>query len=69
MGLEADPVETFNWTTDKVETCDNGALCQETVLMIKAGKMRKRHLGWRDRAGRKGIMSMLVRFPPPQAKH
>ncbi|XP_024624353.1 testis-expressed protein 101 [Neophocaena asiaeorientalis asiaeorientalis] len=37
VGLEADPVETFNWTTDKAETCDNGALCQETVLMIKAG--------------------------------
>ncbi|XP_061028455.1 testis-expressed protein 101 [Eubalaena glacialis] len=36
VGLEADPVETFNWTTDKVETCDNGALCQETVLLIKA---------------------------------
>ncbi|TKC53885.1 hypothetical protein EI555_018640 [Monodon monoceros] len=36
VGLEADPVETFNWTTDKAETCDNGALCQETVLMVKA---------------------------------
>ncbi|XP_049559693.1 testis-expressed protein 101 isoform X1 [Orcinus orca] len=36
VGIEADPVETFNWTTDKAETCDNGALCQETVLMIKA---------------------------------
>ncbi|XP_032341796.1 testis-expressed protein 101 [Camelus ferus] len=36
-GIEEDPRDTFNWTTEKVETCDNGALCQETVLMIKSG--------------------------------
>ncbi|XP_016074969.1 PREDICTED: testis-expressed sequence 101 protein [Miniopterus natalensis] len=28
---------TFNWTTEKVETCDNGALCQESLLLIKSG--------------------------------
>ncbi|XP_020027654.2 testis-expressed protein 101 [Castor canadensis] len=26
-----------NWTTEKVETCDNGSLCQETILLIKSG--------------------------------
>jgi hypothetical protein len=29
-----------NWTTEKVETCDNGSLCQETILLIKSGKRR-----------------------------
>uniref|UniRef100_A0A8D0NUS3 UPAR/Ly6 domain-containing protein n=1 Tax=Sus scrofa TaxID=9823 RepID=A0A8D0NUS3_PIG len=38
MGLESDPMYTFNWTTDNVEICDNGALCQETVLMIRSGR-------------------------------
>lgn len=46
MGLESDPMYTFNWTTDNVEICDNGALCQETVLIIRSGKMRKGQLGW-----------------------
>ncbi|XP_062964993.1 testis-expressed protein 101 [Cynocephalus volans] len=35
--IEANPSNTFNWTTEEVETCDNGSFCQETVLMIKAG--------------------------------
>ncbi|KAM5236378.1 LOW QUALITY PROTEIN: testis-expressed protein 101 [Ctenodactylus gundi] len=34
--VEENPGSTFNWTTDEVETCDNGALCQETIVMIKA---------------------------------
>ncbi|XP_046311426.1 testis-expressed protein 101 [Marmota monax] len=37
MDIEDDPAHTFNWTTEKVETCDNGELCQESVLMITAG--------------------------------
>ncbi|XP_017741317.1 PREDICTED: LOW QUALITY PROTEIN: testis-expressed sequence 101 protein [Rhinopithecus bieti] len=37
MTVEADPANMFNWTTEEVETCDKGALCQETILMIKAG--------------------------------
>uniref|UniRef100_A0A8C9PG89 Testis expressed 101 n=1 Tax=Spermophilus dauricus TaxID=99837 RepID=A0A8C9PG89_SPEDA len=40
MNIEDDPAQTFNWTTEKVETCDNGELCQESVLMITAGKKR-----------------------------
>ncbi|XP_054444408.1 testis-expressed protein 101 [Pteronotus mesoamericanus] len=36
MSLEKDP-NAFNWTTEKVETCDNGALCHESVLIVKAG--------------------------------
>lgn len=38
MSLEDDPV-TLNWTS-KAEACDPGELCQETVLLISAGKMR-----------------------------
>lgn len=64
VGLEADPVETFNWTTDKAETCDNGALCQETVLMIKAGKMRKRPLGWWGRGRGEGDYGHVNTVPP-----
>ncbi|XP_049757268.1 testis-expressed protein 101 [Elephas maximus indicus] len=37
MGIEADPLRAFNWTAGKVETCDNGRFCQETILMIAAG--------------------------------
>ncbi|XP_019490175.1 PREDICTED: testis-expressed sequence 101 protein [Hipposideros armiger] len=37
MNVEEDPGSMFNWTTEKVETCDNGALCQESVLVIKSG--------------------------------
>ncbi|XP_014650608.1 PREDICTED: testis-expressed sequence 101 protein [Ceratotherium simum simum] len=37
VSIEEDPRNTFNWTTGKVETCDNGAFCQESVLLIKAG--------------------------------
>uniref|UniRef100_A0A8D2KP92 Testis expressed 101 n=1 Tax=Urocitellus parryii TaxID=9999 RepID=A0A8D2KP92_UROPR len=37
VNIEDDPAQTFNWTTEKVETCDNGELCQESVLMITAG--------------------------------
>lgn len=44
MSVEEDPRKTFNWTTENVETCDNGSLCQESLLMIKAGKARKG--GW-----------------------
>ncbi|CAK6437147.1 unnamed protein product [Pipistrellus nathusii] len=36
ISLEEDP-STFNWTTEKVETCDNGALCQESLMMVKSG--------------------------------
>ncbi|XP_006142076.1 testis-expressed protein 101 [Tupaia chinensis] len=35
--VEEEPWNTFNWTTGKVDTCDDGGLCQESVLMIKAG--------------------------------
>lgn len=50
VDIEDGPVETFNWTTEKVETCDNGQLCQESVLMIEAGKKRAEHLvGWESR--------------------
>ncbi|XP_019612162.2 testis-expressed protein 101 [Rhinolophus sinicus] len=37
MSIEEDPRSTFNWTTEKVETCDNGSLCQESMLIIKSG--------------------------------
>ncbi|KAI4558502.1 hypothetical protein MJT46_013144 [Ovis ammon polii x Ovis aries] len=34
-GIQEDPANTFNWTSEKVEACDNGALCQETILLVK----------------------------------
>lgn len=37
LGLEDDPSQTFNWTS-KAEQCHPGELCQETVMLIKAGK-------------------------------
>ncbi|XP_062033335.1 testis-expressed protein 101 [Lepus europaeus] len=35
--LGGDLSNTFNWTTEEVETCDNGAICQESILIITAG--------------------------------
>ncbi|XP_001499773.3 testis-expressed protein 101 [Equus asinus] len=37
ISIEDDPRHAFNWTTGKVEACDNGSFCQESVLLIKAG--------------------------------
>ncbi|XP_052512888.1 testis-expressed protein 101 [Budorcas taxicolor] len=34
-GIQEDPANTFNWTSEKVEACDNGVLCQETILLVK----------------------------------
>ncbi|KAM6154371.1 testis-expressed protein 101 [Erethizon dorsatum] len=36
--IEEDPSNSFNWFTEEVETCDKRALCQETIVMITAGK-------------------------------
>lgn len=65
MSIEEDPSSTFNWTTEKVETCDNGALCQESVLLIKSGKMRKGKLG---PVGGRVSVSVSLLFPLPRAK-
>lgn len=46
MTVEKDPTNSFNWTTEQVETCEKKALCQETIIMITAGKMRKGQLKW-----------------------
>lgn len=47
MSIVKDPKRMFNWTTDKVETCDSGSFCQESLLMIKSGKARKGSwVGW-----------------------
>lgn len=49
MSVEKDPRRTFNWTTEKVETCDSGSSCQESLLMINAGKARKGSwVGWEE---------------------
>lgn len=66
VNIEADPRSTFNWTTEKVETCDNGALCQESVLIIKSGNGRKGKLGW---VGGRVTVSVSVLFPLPEANH
>nr|XP_023398871.1 testis-expressed protein 101 [Loxodonta africana] len=60
MGIEADPLRAFNWTAGKVETCDNGRFCQETILMIAAGEVRMEWLSW---VGGRVIMSMSKVFP------
>lgn len=66
MSIEEDPRSTFNWTTEEVETCDNGSLCQESVLIIKSGKMRKGKLG---QVGGRVSVSVSLLFPLPRAKH
>lgn len=65
VGIQEDRANTFNWTSKKVETCDNGALCQETILLIRAGKIRKGRLGWRGRVRGAMIMFMLRLFHLP----
>ncbi|XP_006941251.3 testis-expressed protein 101 isoform X2 [Felis catus] len=35
--IEEDPSSMFNWTTEKVESCEGGSFCQESLLMVKAG--------------------------------
>lgn len=61
MSIKEDNSSAFNWTSEKVETCDNNALCQESVLMIKSGNMRKGQLGW---VGRE-VDCFLVKAVPP----
>ena len=65
VGIQEDPATMFNWTSKKVETCDNGALCQETILLIRAGKMRKGRLGWWGWVRGVMIMFMLRLFHLP----
>ncbi|XP_053771613.1 testis-expressed protein 101 [Desmodus rotundus] len=36
MSVKDDP-SMFDWSTEKVETCDNGSLCQESLLIVKSG--------------------------------
>uniref|UniRef100_A0A8C6QZN0 Testis expressed gene 101 n=2 Tax=Nannospalax galili TaxID=1026970 RepID=A0A8C6QZN0_NANGA len=40
LSLEEDPGKTFNWTSDKVESCVSGTFCQETLLLIKAARTK-----------------------------
>ncbi|XP_077603497.1 testis-expressed protein 101 isoform X1 [Crocuta crocuta] len=35
--IEEGPSSVFNWTTEKVESCESGSFCQESLLMVKAG--------------------------------
>ncbi|XP_066229743.1 testis-expressed protein 101 [Saccopteryx leptura] len=37
MTVEEDLSRTFTWGAETVETCDNGAFCQESVLLVKSG--------------------------------
>ncbi|XP_004644483.1 testis-expressed protein 101 [Octodon degus] len=34
VAIEEDPMNSFNWTAEEVETCVQGALCQESLVMI-----------------------------------
>nr|KAF6408225.1 testis expressed 101 [Molossus molossus] len=44
LNIDDSPSTAFNWTTEKVETCDNGSLCQESALMIKAGERSSQYV-------------------------
>ena len=61
--IEEDPSSMFNWTTEKVESCEGGSFCQESLLMVKAGEMRK--------GGRRGesvrVSAAPTQSPKPQA--
>lgn len=61
MSVKDDP-GMFDWSTEKFETCDNGSLCQESLLIVKSGRMR-RALGL---GGRRVTVSACS--PHPQAK-
>ncbi|KAK2489341.1 hypothetical protein MC885_001511, partial [Smutsia gigantea] len=37
VSIEEHRGSAFNWTTERVETCDNGTFCQESALLIRAG--------------------------------
>ncbi|XP_040832147.1 testis-expressed protein 101 [Ochotona curzoniae] len=37
MQVGAGLSKTFNWTAKEIETCDSGALCHESMIVIKAG--------------------------------
>ncbi|XP_023445067.1 testis-expressed protein 101 [Dasypus novemcinctus] len=37
MYVDRNSITAFNWTTEKVDTCDNGTFCQETLLVFQAG--------------------------------
>ncbi|KAM7340123.1 testis-expressed protein 101 [Alexandromys fortis] len=65
--LEEDPGRTFNWTskTEKVESCNSGELCQETVLLIKAEGTKTVVLASKGCTAQ-GLESMtLIQYTPP----
>lgn len=66
MSIEENNSSSFNWTSEKVETCDNMELCQESVLIIKSGKRRKGHLGW---VGRKVDCFLVKAVSPSPGQH
>ncbi|XP_012508815.1 PREDICTED: testis-expressed sequence 101 protein [Propithecus coquereli] len=65
VNIEEDPTNAFNWTTEKVETCDNGTVCQETALMIKAGTKTAVLVTKGCISGEMQILTFVQHTPPP----
>nr|NP_001233629.1 testis-expressed protein 101 precursor [Cricetulus griseus]Q7TQN2.1 RecName: Full=Testis-expressed protein 101; AltName: Full=Lipid raft-associated glycoprotein TEC-21; Flags: Precursor [Cricetulus griseus]AAP73441.1 lipid raft-associated glycoprotein TEC-21 [Cricetulus griseus] len=67
LRLEDDPSRTFNWTSkpDKVETCNPGELCQETVLLIKAEGTKTAVVASKGCASREIEAVTFIQYTPP----
>lgn len=65
MSIEENNSSSFNWTSEKVETCDNMELCQESVLIIKSGKKEKRTFGLGGKKGGLFPCQGCLPFPRP----
>ncbi|KAL2763150.1 testis-expressed protein 101 isoform 2 precursor [Daubentonia madagascariensis] len=65
VSIEEDPTSAFNWTTEKVDTCDNGTFCQETVLMIKAGTKTAVLATKGCISGGMQVVTFIQHTPPP----
>ncbi|XP_007941313.1 testis-expressed protein 101 [Orycteropus afer afer] len=65
MNIEEYPVSTYNWTTEKMETCDNGTFCQEAILMIGTGTKSAIVATKGCTVGRTAQMIFMQHTPPP----
>ncbi|CAH7384320.1 testis-expressed protein 101 [Phodopus roborovskii] len=67
LRLEDDPSRNFNWTSkpDKVEKCDYGELCQETVLLIKGEGTKTAILASKGCATQDTEAVTFIQYAPP----
>ncbi|XP_063108325.1 testis-expressed protein 101 [Cavia porcellus] len=65
LTIEEDPSNSFNWTTEQVETCEQNALCQETIIMITAAGGKTAILATKGCIYNVGESATFIQHSPP----